>query len=137
MRTSGVKVRIYQALDFTGFLQFRGFEVRCSLTKKHCVPCRGGVSALDDVVISKLLLELGGNWEVNDSGHLYKEYKFSDFMGSMDFANKVAVIAEQEAHHPDVTIAWGSCKIEIWTHKISGLTESDFILASKIDIITF
>lgn len=85
--------------------------------------------------IDRLLGELPTKWLVNEAGHLYKRHAFPNFMGAMDFANEVAKIAEQENHHPDLTISWGQCSVEIWTHDINGLTENDFILAAKIDDI--
>ncbi|HJD55680.1 MAG TPA: 4a-hydroxytetrahydrobiopterin dehydratase [Rickettsia endosymbiont of Pyrocoelia pectoralis] len=100
---------------------------------KRCIPCKGGIPPLDKKKIDELLFELQNEWIVNKLGHLYKKYKFPDFMGAIEFANKIAAIAEQEAHHPDLIISWGACTIEIWTHKINGLTESDFILAAKIE----
>ena len=105
---------------------------RC-LVNKSCTPCQGGVPSLTREEVEKLLIDLGSGWAFNDAGHLYKEYLFKDFMGPMVFANKVAELAEKEAHHPDLKVAWGTCAIEIWTHKINGLTESDFILAAKIE----
>jgi len=105
----------------------------CSLSEKKCIPCDGGVPPLQKKEIDKLLAELQSEWQVNELGHLYKKYKFSNFIKAMEFANKIAAIAEQEAHHPDLTISWGACNVEIWTHKINGLTESDFILAAKIE----
>lgn len=106
-----------------------------SLTSKNCIPCQGGALPLGSEEANRLMGELNNNWEINEAGHLYKQFKFEDFMGAMDFANKVAILSEQQAHHPDLSIAWGGCKIEIWTHKIKGLTESDFILAAKIENI--
>ena len=86
--------------------------------------------------IEKLPAELEKNgWGLNDDGHLSKEYFFKDFREAMSFANKVAELAEKEAHHPNLKISWGMCAIETWTHDINGLTESDFILATKIDAI--
>jgi 4a-hydroxytetrahydrobiopterin dehydratase len=105
----------------------------CSLSQKSCVPCQGGVPSLDANVAQTLLSELENGWDINDKGHLLKSYNFKDFMSAIGCANKIAEIAEKEAHHPDLTIAWGRCDVEIWTHKIEGLTESDFILAAKID----
>ena len=105
------------------------------LIDKVCVPCQGGVPPLDQTTVEKLLAELGKDWKINDVGHLYKQYLFDDFMQALVFANKIAEIAEKEAHHPDLTIAWGKCAVEIWTHKINGLTESDFILAAKINVL--
>jgi 4a-hydroxytetrahydrobiopterin dehydratase len=107
----------------------------CDLKNKHCIPCQGGVPPMKQKEINDLLMNLQGDWQVNNLGHLYKEYQFKDFVDAMKFANKIAIIAEQEAHHPDITISWGGCKVEIWTHKINGLTESDFILAAKIEAI--
>lgn len=103
------------------------------LMDKTCVPCHGGIPPMDGESAKKMLSELGGGWQINGAGHLYKQFKFNDFMGPIGLANKIAAVAEEQAHHPDLTIAWGSCSVEIWTHKISGLAESDFILAAKID----
>jgi 4a-hydroxytetrahydrobiopterin dehydratase len=105
------------------------------LINKVCIPCQGGMPALSSEQIEELLKEVK-NWQINDHGHLYKPYEFTDFMGAMNFANNIAILAEKEGHHPDLTISWGKCAVEIWTHKINGLTESDFILAAKIDEIT-
>ena len=107
----------------------------CSLTDKNCVPCQGGVPALDQHEADTFLNELQNGLQINHVGHLYKTYTFDDFLSPLAFANKIAVVAEQEAHHPDITISWGKCAVEIWTHKIDGLTESDFILAAKIQAI--
>lgn len=104
----------------------------CSLENKSCIPCSGGVPPLSSSECEDLLKQLSSGWIINDAGHLYKEFTFNDFMGPMGLANKVAAIAEKEGHHPDITIVWGKFKVEIWTHKINGLTESDFILAAKI-----
>ncbi|MCD6055397.1 MAG: putative pterin-4-alpha-carbinolamine dehydratase [Gammaproteobacteria bacterium] len=107
----------------------------CSLSDKKCIPCEGETPALAQREADRLLSELQGQWSVNEAGHLYKPYKFPNFMAAMEFANKIAILAEQEAHHPDLMVAWGKCAVEIWTHKINGLTESDFILAAKIEKI--
>jgi 4a-hydroxytetrahydrobiopterin dehydratase len=80
-----------------------------------------------------LLRELDRSWRLNADGHLERAYAFDNFAQAMAFANKVAEVAEAERHHPDLHIAWARCKVEIWTHKISGLTESDFYLAAKAD----
>lgn len=105
------------------------------LLNKSCVPCRGGVPPLTPEVAEALLGELGAGWVLNTEGHLYKSYPFKNFLGPLSFAEEIALIAEQEGHHPNLLIAWGSCGVEIWTHKINGLTESDFILAAKIEAI--
>lgn len=105
----------------------------CSLENKSCIPCKGGVPPLSSSEANTLLKELTTKWTINKAGHLYKEFTFDDFMGPMNLANSVAKIAEKEGHHPDLSITWGKFTVEIWTHKINGLTESDFILAAKID----
>src|SRR5688572_17592148 len=104
-------------------------ESKNCLINKTCTPCKGGVPPLTSAETKRLLHELKSDWVINDDRHLYKEYKYSNFINAMNFAYEVAKIAEQEAHHPDLRISWGLCAIEIWTHKINGLTESDFILA--------
>ena len=103
------------------------------LADKHCMPCQGGTPPLTRQEIDSLLIEPENNWTTNNLGHLYKSFKFKNFMDAMELANKVSVIAEEESHHPNISISWGGCAIEIWTHKIDGLTESDFVLAAKID----
>jgi 4a-hydroxytetrahydrobiopterin dehydratase len=73
------------------------------------------------------------DWTVVNNHHLEREYKFPDFKAALAFTNKVGAIAEEQGHHPDIYVAWGKVRVTIWTHKIDGLTESDFILAAKID----
>ncbi len=104
-----------------------------SLAEQTCVPCRGGVAPLTPQRAVELLAQLEPGWRLNAAGHLERSYGFSDFAGAMRFANAVAAIAESEQHHPDLHVAWGACRVEIWTHAIQGLTESDFVLAAKID----
>lgn len=104
-----------------------------SLADNRCVPCQGGVPPLPQDRIQSLLRELGTGWTLNAQGHLERLYTFKDFAQALDFVNKVGAIAEAEGHHPDLYLAWGKCKVEIWTHKINGLTESDFYLAAKTD----
>lgn len=106
-----------------------------SLANKNCVPCQGGIPPLGEEAVNRLLTQLKNDWNTSELGHLYKQFKFKDFMSAMNFANQVAALSEQQAHHPDLTISWGACNVEIWTHKINGLTESDFILAAKIETI--
>jgi len=102
------------------------------LSSKQCVPCRGGVPPLTADEIKPLLNQLEG-WEVVDEHHLRKVVKTSNFREALAFVNKVGEIAEEQGHHPDICFGWGQAEITIWTHKINGLTESDFILAAKID----
>lgn len=104
-----------------------------SLADNKCIPCRGGVPPLPADRIQALLAELGRGWAVSKEGHLERLYTFKDFAQSLAFTNKVGAVAEAEGHHPDLHVAWGKCKVEIWTHKINGLTESDFYLAAKAD----
>jgi len=103
-----------------------------SLVEKHCVPCRGGVPALKGEELEKLKAQVSG-WQVIKEHHLAKSYGFPDFQKALDFVNRVGSLAEAEGHHPDLYLSWGKVDIQIWTHKIDGLTESDFILAAKID----
>lgn len=104
------------------------------LFEKSCAPCRGGVRPLAREQFTPMLEELDG-WEVKDDNRLLKSYKFDDFKSSLALANRVGEIAEKEGHHPDLLVRWGELKIELWTHAVGGLTESDFILAAKIDKI--
>jgi len=103
------------------------------LASKRCRPCRGGVPPLKGAAIQELSEQLGGGWTVVDEHHLEKEYGFEDFAEALAFTNRVGAIAEAEGHHPDIYLAWGRVALKIFTHKIDGLTESDFILAAKAD----
>lgn len=104
-----------------------------SLADQKCIPCRGGVPPLPRERAEALLGELDSAWKLNEAGHLEREFTFRNFADAMAFANRVAEIAEAENHHPDLHVAWGKCVVEIWTHKIDGLTESDFFFAAKTD----
>jgi 4a-hydroxytetrahydrobiopterin dehydratase len=102
------------------------------LADRECVPCKGGVAPLRPDEIAPLLARLDG-WAVVDDHHLTKLYRFKDFARALAFVDRVGAIAEEQHHHPDVYLAWGKARIEIWTHKIDGLTESDFVFAAKCD----
>lgn len=102
-----------------------------TLAKKECVPCKGGVPALKGEDLEKLQDQLGNDWEVVEEHHLEKEFEFPDFASALEFVNAVGAIAEEQNHHPDIELSYGMVKVKIWTHKIGGLTESDFILAAK------
>ena len=102
------------------------------LEDKQCIPCSGDVPPLEEDEIAPLLEELGNDWRIDKNGHLSKEFEFPDFAAAMKFAERVGVIAELEGHHPDLHVGWGRCGVEIWTHAVGGLTESDFILAAKV-----
>jgi 4a-hydroxytetrahydrobiopterin dehydratase len=102
------------------------------LAQRQCVPCRGGVPPLAGAEIKNLLAKVDG-WEAVNDHHLRKEFKFKDYAEALAFVNRLSAIAEEQGHHPDVCFGWGKVEVTIWTHKIDGLTESDFILAAKID----
>ena len=108
------------------------------LSKKKCIPCEGGIPSFDITEIHKYLKKVDG-WDVkeDDSKNFYliKEFKFENFLGSQEFVNKVAKIAEEEGHHPDISLGWGYVLIMLHTHAIKGLSLNDFILATKIDVI--
>jgi 4a-hydroxytetrahydrobiopterin dehydratase len=102
------------------------------LANRKCIPCRGGVPPMETEQIATFIKQLDG-WEVVDQHHLRKKYDFKDFRKSLDFVDRVGSLAEEQQHHPDICFGWGRAEITIWTHKINGLTESDFVLAAKID----
>ncbi len=105
------------------------------LAAKECIPCKGGVPPLKGNELKALLGRLGGGWRVVDEHHLEKEYLLKNFREALDYTNKVGELAEAQGHHPDIYLAWGKVKLTLWTHKIDGLTESDFILAAKADTL--
>ncbi len=103
------------------------------LASMECVPCRGGVPPLGHEEALAFLADLGGGWQVVEDHHLEKEYRFKDFREALDFTNLVGELAERVGHHPDISLAWGRVKVTIWTHKIDGLNEADFVFAAKAD----
>ncbi|MAF54618.1 MAG: 4a-hydroxytetrahydrobiopterin dehydratase [Deltaproteobacteria bacterium] len=103
------------------------------LAEGTCIPCRGGVPPLKGEKLDALQEKLGNGWQIINEHHLEKEYIFADFRQALDFTVKVGEVAENQGHHPDIYLAWGKVKLTIWTHKIDGLTESDFILGAKVD----
>jgi 4a-hydroxytetrahydrobiopterin dehydratase len=104
-----------------------------ALAKKQCVPCKGGVAPLKGKDLKKLAGELKGGWRIVKEHQLEKEYKFDNFREALAFTNRVGELAESQNHHPDIYLAWGKVKLTLSTHKIKGLSESDFILAAKAD----
>ena len=102
------------------------------LSERQCVPCRGGVPPLKGAEIQDFLGQLEG-WQVVAEHHLQKTYRSRDFRESLQFVNRIGELAEAQGHHPDICFGWGKADVTIWTHKIDGLTESDFVLAAKID----
>lgn len=105
-----------------------------SLAEKKCTPCQGGVPPLEAETAAELLKELDA-WSFNDQGHLEKTYVFDDFKAPFEFAQRIGLMAEEQWHHPDMHLAWGRLTIEVWTHKINGLVESDFIFAARADAL--
>ena len=105
-----------------------------NLTKKKCIPCKAGMSPLNEDAINELLKQITA-WTLRN-GHLYKKFKFKNFVEAMKFVNFVADVAEQEGHHPNnFSVHYNKVEIELWTHAINGLSENDFIVAAKIDVI--
>lgn len=105
------------------------------LADRQCIPCRGGVPPMERAQAEQLLSQLGEGWELRDNGYLFleKTYRFKDFAQALAFVDRVGALAEEQAHHPDIQLSWGRATISIWTHKIKGLTESDFVFAAKCD----
>ena len=108
------------------------------LINKKCVPCEGGVPALDLSEIHKYQKKVDG-WDIaKDEKKIFflnKKFNFKNFLESQKFINDVGKISEEEGHHPDITFGWGYAEIKITTHAINGLSKNDFILAAKIDQI--
>jgi 4a-hydroxytetrahydrobiopterin dehydratase len=104
-----------------------------ALAEKECVPCKGGVLPLKGGELDRLRKELNPAWQVIQQHHLERDFKFQNFREALAFTNKVGELAESQGHHPDLYLAWGKVKVTIWTHKINGLTESDLVMAAKID----
>jgi len=102
------------------------------LASKTCVPCRGGVPPLKGTELHNFSHQLP-HWKVVDEHHLTRAFTFPDFQKALAFVNRVGAVAEEQGHHPDILLTWGKAEITLWTHKINGLTESDFIMAAKID----
>lgn len=103
-----------------------------SLAKKECKQCDGGTPVLKGDSLRQMKDQLEGDWQVLDEQRLERQFKFPDFRHALEFTNQVGEIAEEQGHHPDIYLTYGEVRIQIWTHKAGGLTESDFILAAKI-----
>lgn len=108
------------------------FGKMSALAQKSCVPCAGGVPPVQGEELARLSAEVA-DWSVVDGHHLERVFGFPNFQQALDFTNAIGEVAENEGHHPDIFLAWGKVGVKIWTHKIDGLTESDFVLAAKID----
>ena len=104
-----------------------------SLTEKVCVPCQGGIPPMSEIQ-AKVFQQQTPDWELKEAGtRLEQNFKFDDFVAAQAFVSKVSDLAEAEGHHPDISFGWGYATVVIYTHKIQGLHENDFILAAKID----
>ena len=105
------------------------------LADRNCVPCHGAVPSLKGKKLAEIHQELAesGQWNVVNEHHLGRAYKFPDFRSALTFVNRVGELAEEQGHHPDILLGWGKVEITLSTHAVDGLTESDFILAAKID----
>lgn len=106
-----------------------------NLSQKHCVPCEGGTSPFTAEEIARYIPLISSEWKVDTNALIIREFKFKDFVQTMEFVNKVAVLAESEGHHPDMHVSYSKVILKLWTHAIRGLSESDFVLAAKIDEI--
>jgi 4a-hydroxytetrahydrobiopterin dehydratase len=107
----------------------------CKLSNKKCVPCNKNIPPLKGAEL-EAFHKLLDDWQVVEKHHLQKEYLFSDFSEALTFTNKIGEIAEQEGHHPDILLSYGKVIVQLWTHKIDGLSESDFVLAAKCDEVS-
>ena len=105
------------------------------LTAKKCVPCEGGVARLRGSDLGLYQDRISSRWRIVDEHHLRAVFLFDDFAGALGFTNEVGHLAENEGHHPDLHLSWGRVEVTVWTHAIDGLSENDFILAAKIDLL--
>ena len=105
------------------------------LADRECVPCRGGVPPLAAEGIEELRRQISSEWSVVEGRRLEREVRLKDFRQAMALANKIAEIAEEQGHHPDLLVTWGRLKIMLFTHAIGGLHDNDFIMAARIDAL--
>lgn len=103
------------------------------LAQQECAPCKSGTPPLKGNDLARLAQEIGSDWRVVNEHHLERDYKFENFRKALDFTNQVGELAEEQNHHPDIYLAWGKVKLTLWTHKIDGLSEGDFIFAAKVN----
>ena len=103
------------------------------LASRECIPCRGGIEPLAGDDLAHWYELLGNEWKLVDSHHLEKTYRFDDFVQALAFTNKVGALAEEINHHPEISLTWGRVRLTIYTHKIDGLADADFIWAAKVD----
>jgi 4a-hydroxytetrahydrobiopterin dehydratase len=105
------------------------------LAALECVPCKGGIPPMQGEALASWAQRLGGDWQVIDGHHLAKEFRFKDFRQALAFTNQVGELAETVNHHPDLLLSWGRVLVTLWTHKIGGLSETDFVFAAKVDAL--
>ena len=104
------------------------------LAKQKCIPCTVGTPPLKGEELQKFYKQLEDGWQLIGEERIEREYKFKDFKSALGYVNDIGKIAEEEGHHPDIELSWGKVKVILWTHKINGLSESDFVLAAKCDV---
>jgi len=107
----------------------------CDLASQKCAPCRGGVPPVKGEILRDLMRRLGGGWAVVNEHHLEKEFPFPDFRRALAFTTRIGELAESVGHHPDIHLSWGKVRVTVWTHKIDGLAEADFVFAAKVDAL--
>ncbi|MCJ7511531.1 MAG: 4a-hydroxytetrahydrobiopterin dehydratase [Anaerolineales bacterium] len=109
--------------------------MKSDLAALECIPCKGGIPPMKGEELVRWAQRLGGGWQVVDEHHLSKEFHFKDFRQALAFTNQVGELAEKVNHHPDLCLSWGRVQVALWTHKIGGLSETDFIFAAKVDAL--
>ena len=105
----------------------------CPLADGKCVPCQGGTPPLKGEALRQLASQINSAWEVIDEHHLARTFKFRNFIEALAFVNKLGALAEEQGHHPEIYFTWGKVRVELFTHKIGGLSQSDLVMAAKID----
>jgi 4a-hydroxytetrahydrobiopterin dehydratase len=110
-------------------------KMTSDLARMECKPCKGGIPPMAEPVLSEWMHKLGGGWQLVEGHHLEKTYRFKDFRQALAFTNRVGELAESVGHHPDLHLAWGKVELTVWTHKIGGLSETDFVFAARCDAL--
>ena len=103
------------------------------LARMECKPCKGGIPPMIEPDLPEWMHKLGGDWRLVEGHHLEKVYRFKDFRQALAFTNRVGELSESVGHHPDIHLAWGKVGLTVWTHKIGGLSETDFVFAARCD----